>query len=425
MSDTEHELKQQLNAVPIPPELRARSTAGILQARAELRDEKRQRRKRTSRRTRSVAAAAGLLLIAAMLLNHENVWASIQKALQFVPGIGVVEEDDAAASRYVLKQSITVSVGEGTVLVTGMQSDEGMTYVTMAGEHAPRFEYVTLINEQGEAFQVHRSMSSWGGSQWTASFWYKGKLGLRGNIKLRLPVEPAIEVPLRLEKAATYANYADLGETAAVNGLSITAVVRQEDGKARVSLVTPPRQDFRVDDYGLFGVYMHDESLKLQVADDNGRKLAVATIPAMSSPASDFYFPLSQGAGSYTLTLPEISATYADETEITISTEPKARMAQTFELAGYPVTITAIDKSPTDPNALRMYVDLHYDSHAAASLYKFDVKDLSSMTKLDERTGAMTFVEFGVEPGAKRMTIKLNRPAVVLRGPWTYTLRIP
>lgn len=166
-------------------------------------------------------------------------------------------------------------------------------------------------------------------------------------------------------------------------------------------------------------MYMHDESLKLNVSDNAGQKMEIEHIRGLSSPASEFYFKLSEPARSrYTLTLPEISVTNKEEVSIRLSTEAKENINQTFEIAGFPVTITKTEK--LKKNGLRVYLDFHYNDQAASSLYKFDIDGLSNMAKLDERTGAIEYIEFEVKPGSKHVNLKLIRPGVIIRGPWQF-----
>jgi len=415
-------LKRQLHAIPVPPELRQRSQSGIERAMLEQQENNRRKSNRVKRRVGALIAALVLLFLSADLLNHNYVWAGIQRALQFVPGIGIVKEENSPRERYILNRPISLDVGKGSITITGILSDEEMTYITMMGENAPRAEKVRLVNAQGVEYTLKSSTASWSSSEWTSGFWYKGKLDASGNMKLVFDSEPRIEVPLTLTRAATYSSYLEMGETATVNGVSITAIPDAIGEKARISLVARHSKDFYITDYGISGVYMHEESQKLSVVDDIGQKLAIETIRAVSSPQSEFYFNLSDKARNrYTLTLPEISVTYNSEVSIKIPTEEQEHMNQVFEIAGFPVTITKIEK--VQKNGLRMYLDFHYDEKAAASLYSLNLDGISSAARLNEQTGAMEYIEFEVEPGKGKIKIKLNKPGVVLRGPWRFDLR--
>ncbi|SDX57657.1 hypothetical protein [Paenibacillus sp. CF384] len=419
-------IKDRLETIPIPPELGQRSRLGIEQAAVERQQgisSSISSRVKPARKRRWIAVAAAIIVIlmTAALVDHSRVWAAIQKALQFVPGIGIVKEEDVPMERFVMKQPITVKVGEGTILITGFMSDEEMTYLTMAGTDVPRLKQIEIVNDKGMKFTLGSSTASWGGAQWTSGFWHKGKLDLSGSVKLILPLDPAVEVEVQLSKAATYASYSELGATDTAAGVSITAITDRMDEKARVSLVSRHSDDFYVRDYGIYGVYMHDDSRKLQVTDETGKQLEIEKIPGVSSPASEFFFGVpKQSAGErYTLTLLEISVTYTEEVQIKVPTAANEHLNQTFEIAGFPVTITKVER--VKETGLRIYLDMHYDEHATASLFNFSL-NTSSMVKLDEQTGEASYMEFDMEPGSKKVSLKIIRPEVVIRGPWTFEL---
>lgn len=411
-------LKKQIESIPIPPHIRQRSRLGIELAVSDQKKYSHRKSNRVKRRVVTIAATLALFLLAVTLVNHQNVWAALQKALQFVPGLGIVKEENSLSERYVLKQPISLSLGKGSIMVTGMLSDEEMTYITMSGSHTPRPKQVILVNEQGAEYTLTSTSASWGATEWTSGFWYKGKLDAAGEIKLVLNVEPKIEVPVALTRAETYTSYTEMGETAAVNGVMITAILDLVEDKARVSLVARHSEDFYMSDYGIHGVYKRDEN-KLNVTDAAGQKMEIESIRGISSPASEFYFKRSENVrGPYTLTLPEISVTYIDEVSVRISTEAKENVNQAFEIAGFPVTITRTEK--VTENVLRVYLDFHYDDHASESLYNLDVEGLSTGAKINERTGVIEYMEFEIEPGSKRMNLKLIRPSVIIKGPWQF-----
>ncbi|XID91914.1 hypothetical protein ACF3MZ_26090 [Paenibacillaceae bacterium WGS1546] len=415
-------LKQQLRSIPVPSGIRQRSLAGIEQVISEQKEGKRRKSKRVKRRWGTIIAALAILFVSATLANHHSVWAAIQKALQFVPGIGIVKEENSPAERYVLKKPITLSVGNGSITITGILSDEEMTYITMTGYRTPRLEQVTLINERGVEYSLSSSMASWGSQEWSSGFWYKGKMDTIGNVKLIVGSKPGIEVPVTLTKAETYSSYPEMGETVTVNGVSITVIPDRVGEKTRVSLVARHSEDFYISDYGISGVYVHgDENRKLNISDDTGQKMEIEQIRGVSSPASEFYFKLSDDARNrYTLTLPEISVTNKDEASIRLSTEADEDIHQTFEIAGFPVTITKTEK--VRENILRAYLDLHYNEEAPMSLYKFSLDRRSSAAKLNEKTGAIEYIEFEVPPGSQQVKLKLIRPEVIIRGPWQFDL---
>jgi hypothetical protein len=412
-----NKVRQQMETIPIPPDLRQRSQLGIESAASKQQEDLLRKRKRVKRSIGMVAAMLAVLLISATFINHDKVWAALHKALQFIPGIGVVSED-STTERYVLKKPISLSVGEGSIIVTGIMSDDELTYITMTGSQAPRPEQVILINERGAEYSINGSMASWSSTEWASEFWYKGRLDAVGSMKLILPVDPPVEVPITLEKAETFSSYPEMGETAAINGVSITAIPDRVGDKARVSLVSTHSEDFFIIDYGIVGVHMHDESQRLNVMDAEGQKMEIEHIQGLTAPEGELYFKLSGDVGNrYTLTLPEISVTYRDEVTVKIPTEAQDNLNQTFEIAGFPVTITKIER--VEESSLRVHLDFHYDDQSAASLYNLSIEQ-SNSAKLNERTGAIEYIEFEMKPGAKEMTLKFNRPDVVIRGPWQF-----
>ncbi|WP_217595168.1 hypothetical protein [Cohnella sp. GbtcB17] len=409
------DLKRLMEAIPLPDELRERSRAGIAAAALE-RELSAGRRGR--RALAIVAALLALFVLSAVIANHDRVWAALRKTFQFSPGTGIVSEEETPSERYVLKKPIVLDVGEGKITITGILSDREMTYITMAGERSPRMESLELVNEQGEVFDIPRSMSTWTAGEWTASFWLKGKLDLKGAIRLRLPLQPAREVEARLEQAAAVAGYAELGKTATVNGLSLTAIADRVSDRARISLVSPPQSSFRIDSYGIITSARYGSNEPLIVKDDAGTSLGLSFVRGMSAPQSEFYFPLTDRPGaSYTMSIPEISVVYPDEVTVKLPAVTSEKLNKTFEIAGYPVTITKTER--TKPGSLRIYTDLHTEGRPDSMLYNLGI-DRGSTAKLNERTWAVEYMEFEVEPDAKSVTVTFTRPTAALRGPWTF-----
>jgi hypothetical protein len=414
-----NKIKQEIDKIPIPLDLHRRSLLGIEQVKLENEQSKLPSDKRHKNIKVIAAALVGLILLTVVISNTQ-VLAAIQKALQFVPGIGIVKEEDVPAERYVLKSPITKQIGEGSIVITGMMVDQQMTLISITGTNTTRFERVKLVNELGAEFTVERSMSYWGSHDWTASFWYDGQLDLKGSVKLLLEEKPEIVIPLTLVQAESFANYADMGETATVNGITITAIANRVDDKARFSLVAQHTKDLKIIDYGFFGLYAH-ENQKMNVKDSTGKNIPIEHIRGLSAPASEFYFKLSEGNGnSYSLTIPEIYTEAQDKVTLEIPTETTENLNQTFELAGFPVTITRIDR--LDDKSVRMYVDLHYNENTPASLHMFSLDNLSHNARVNDQTGELVYLEFEADPGRKMQKIMLARPEILIRGPWKFEL---
>ncbi|MDG0809153.1 hypothetical protein [Cohnella rhizosphaerae] len=199
----------------------------------------------------------------------------------------------------------------------------------------------------------------------------------------------------------------------------MTAIADRVDGRARISLISPPQTGFRIDNYGMEAPIRHGSDEQLRVKDESGTPLALSFVRGMGAPQSELYFPLNDRTGAaYTMSIPEISVTYRDEVTVKLPTVTTEGLNKTFEIAGYPVTITKTER--VKPCSLRIYTDLHAEERPDRMLYNLDV-DRSSMAKLNERTGAVEYMEFEVDPDAKSVTVTFTRPTAVLRGPWAFT----
>jgi hypothetical protein len=239
-------------------------------------------------------------------------------------------------------------------------------------------------------------------------------------VNLLLEEKPEIVIPLTLVQAESFANYADMGETATVNGITITAIANRVDDKARFSLVAQHSEEMKITDYGFFGLYSH-ENQKMNVKDSTGKNIPIEYIRGISAPANDFYFKLAEGKGnSYSLSIPEINTEAQDEVTLEIPTETTENLNQTFEIAGFPVTITSIDR--LDDKNIRMYVDLHYNENTPASLHMFSLDSMGGGARMNDQTGELVYYEFEAEPGRKMQKIKIVSPQILIRGPWKFEL---
>lgn len=418
--------KRDFDNIPLPPELRVRSMSGIDRAHADRMTEASIRGAKTSvirlpRRSLVAAALGGaMVLLLAFNINgsQPKVIAAIQKAIQFIPGIGVVRQVDAASERYVLKQPVEASAGEGTVTVTAVVADGEMTYLTMTGDNPSQMpETITLLNSAGKEFIVRRSMASWSTNLWSADYWYAGKLDIMNEaVTLVFGQENGYRITLTLEQADAFSSYEEMGQTVDHNGISITAVPSLDGERGRLTLLSRHAKDMTVMDYGLSGRPFSDE--KLSVADDSGRALGIEPIRGIAAPAKDFRFELHPGSTSYTLQIPAVHAEFKDEATVKVPVRNMEHLNRSFSLAGFPVTVTRTER--IGEKRLRVYLDLHYNSSSARSLYGIRLDRISHSAKQDEATGATEYIELEAEPAGKEIKLTFSAAQVELRGPWIF-----
>ena len=416
-------IKQKIETIELPPELHARSILGIERAAAEL-AQTRTRREQTGRSkaiTKIVAASIALIIAISTVIWNTEVMAAIHKALQFVPGIGVVKEDGGNDERYVLKQPISKQIDGGTIHITSFVMDEEMTHIVMNGMNVPHIDSVVLLFEGGEEYRIERSMGTYTTNEWTFSYWHKGKLAVRGSMEMQLQInEQLISIPVPIEKADSFTSYEELGPTMSSNEISITAVATQQERKTRVFLVSRHPDDFRISSYGVterFGTQLH-------VQDEWGEDYSIEAISGITAPIEDFYILTDHlaEARSLTLTIPQLIAVYEDKTSVKLAAENKSNMNMKVELADYPITITGTEL--IGDSGLRVYVDVHYNEQAGRSLVYFKLHRMGHMAKMNEETGAIEYIEFDIKPGAKSVKVKFHQPEVVMRGPWQFELQV-
>lgn len=419
-----HDWKRELESIPIPAELHRHSLSGISRAQKEL-DESlaggngKAALRRSRKSTFTTVAVALLVIILTITACQPQMIAGIQKMLQHVPGIGIVKQNARPMNRYVLEQPVTAQIGKGQIIVSGVLVDEEMTYLVMSGNlPSQKPDEILLENQDGTEFVVKRSMSSESSNQWTADFWHRGKLDIQdGPAKIMIEQLDRAEIPLTLVKAEAFGSYEEMGETAVLHDISITAVASRDGSKGRLSLFSQQPDNITIVDYGVYGIY---NGRTLSVTDAAGNRLETELIRGTGGPARDFFFNLDADKLSeiYTLHIPEINVKYNDHVTVKVPTQSVEHLNHTFSISGFPVTITRTERLEDD--VLRLYLDLHFNANADQSLHRIALNGMSHSGKLNEQTGAMEYIEFAIEPGMKEIKLKIAEPEVLIRGPWSF-----
>ncbi|MFB9328301.1 hypothetical protein ACFFSY_20420 [Paenibacillus aurantiacus] len=423
-----HDWKRDIDSIPLPSSLRERSLRGIAQAQAEIEDESVQVEtsrevtggsRRRSRAFVALAACVAVLLLALASLQP-SVRAALTRVVQFIPGFGIVKEEDKARDRYVLEHPVTIRLEDDEITITGMLVEENNVYISMAGNNpGQKPETIAVRNEAGEVYTIKTGMSTWSSHQWVADYWHEGSLDIGAEtVMLTLGALHHPDIAIPLAKAESAASYAELGETMTRNGVMITAVAAHDGARGRITLVSTVPQGMSVIDYGLSGL---TDGRRISLIGPEGMSYELEKEPALTAPTRVFYFDLNPSLdGAYTLEIPEINVKYSDSASFTVPTETAEQLNITFDLAGFPVTITRTVR--IGDNLLRIYTDLHGDAEAARLLHFFNLAGRGFGAKLNDRTGAMEYIELGIERNEKSIKLKAEDPQVLVRGPWTFRL---
>lgn len=380
-------------------------------------------------RTLGLALAASLLL--AMLgvagVGADAVWAKLQKALQYIPGINIVVEDqEKQMTRYVLKKPIEKKLGSGLLKIKGVIIDENNAIIEMAGNNLDSYfdsfdaKNIFFRNAAGQQFKIDSYGASIAGSLWTGSYVHRGAVKNLKGLEIVLPDAGETVIPLPLVRAKAYQSYAEMGPTATVSGISITAIVNEEKNRTRINLITPPLQGARIDSYALEqGAYRTVMTLK----DNNNREYPLIADDGFLSSRSEFYFNTKgTKADSFMLAVPflEVETDDAATISIWLPGEKTSQLNKTVKLAGFPVDFEKIER--LDNNRVRIYVNVHYDEKADRALRYFSLDGQSYSGTMDERTMAIKTFELQVEPSQWWLKLRLVRPLVVKRGPWEFKI---
>ncbi|MDF0725584.1 hypothetical protein PY093_02505 [Cytobacillus sp. S13-E01] len=412
-----NKIKSEINKIPIPPGLHKKSIAGVQQAKLE------QRKKFgvfTNRKKILAAVLAGLLLFSATFF-HTEVLAAVKRALQFVPGLGLIHEEEMPVERYILQKPVTLELDNGRIMVTGMMIDEKMTLINVVGYDTPLRQNIKIVNEKGneyKEFSIPSSQTLSGSKEWIASYWHDGKLDITEEAQIILEGKQDIIIPLTLEKAKSYESYTDMGEISTINSVEIVAIPQRVADKLRISLISQHPKDFRISDYGLFPMYAREQMISVQ--DSVGKEYEIENSPGISAPVSEFYFQLAENeVENYVITLPEIYVVYSDEQKVTLPIpETEADLNESFTLSGFPVQLTKVERIEED--RVRVYVDVQFDEQNDKQLRNFRIKEMGHMVKVSDGTGEILYLEFDIEPIRKKIKVTFQQPEVILKGPWKF-----
>lgn len=347
-----------------------------------------------------------------LVKSQYNVQPQANQKLQFLPELGVVKEQKNPQTRYILKNPITTKLKGGMIVITGMVVDDQMTYISMSGVNTLRPSKLKVIRKGGKQYSVQSADAVESDSKWTGTYWYNGKLNLKGHCKIILG--KGNEILVNLIKAKNFNSYKDMGPTAKNNGISITAFTTKFDGKGRVSLVSYHPNQYQILNYGINYI----ENKSLTVTDDKGKQYNTNHYMGDRNPQRSFNFKLTPGVKSYTIKIPEILVVYHDSVHLIFNIPPKGEtdIHKKFKIAGFPVVITKIERIQS--NQLRVYFNLNHDQQAPKSLYNFGLAKRSSTINKKFK-----YLQFQTNLQAKQVHITITEPEVTIRGPWI--LKIP
>ena len=85
-------------------------------------------------------------------------------------------------------------------------------------------------------------------------------------------------------------------------------------------------------------------------------------------------------------------------------------------IQGFPVNFKKVEK--INNTTVRLYFDLYNSKKANEYLKGFSVANESFISKFNEKTGVLEYIEMYIQPSEKSKKIHLNNADIVKYGPW-------
>ncbi|MBP2002290.1 hypothetical protein J2Z69_003362 [Paenibacillus shirakamiensis] len=423
-------IKKAMEDIPIPAMLHERGLMGIHQAKEEwdtaltvpLRS------KRIMHRI-VVASIVGVLSISATVMGP-NISAAIQKALQFVPGLGIVQKLDHSKDSYMLTEPIDIKFSNQTGIVTAMLVQKKSATIEM-DVTKKNITPIKIINEAGKVYESSH-ISTYGGDDFSTShviYDFNGPVDIKDHAKLFFTDSPQEVVTIPLSKVSSMESLDAIGETKKIQNLAITAIPTPSGHKGRIFLNTEDSNAFRYDEsFAEKGDLILNDNLS--ITDELGHDYSIEN-KGISWPFKDFYFYLgSSEVKQYTLTIPQLMSVGHEEVNVSINIPDgtEGLLNQSFNIAGFSVNLTHFKKikSPQNEDLIEISVEMPSTQQQNRSLKNFDVSNATRLEQgrsTDDTTGVLTSFTLHYNSNVlKKLDVTVSRPIIDIKGPWIFNL---
>ncbi|WP_422658920.1 hypothetical protein ACK8P5_25235 [Paenibacillus sp. EC2-1] len=423
-------IKQAIEEIPIPEMLHERGLMGIYQAKEECDAALTTPMKNKPIKRRMVAASIIVVLsMSAAVIFNPHLSAAIQRALQFIPGIGVIQKADGSSDSYMLTEPIDIKNSNQTgAFVTAMLVQKDLTTIEM--NVYPNYSYDIRIKD--ESGKVHKASSShtYGGDDFShVTLKFAGQVDVKEQAQLFFLDRPDEVFTIPLSKVDSIDTLNAIGESVEVHDLEITAIPTPAGHKGRIFLNTEHSNPFRYyDSFPEKGdLIILNENIS--VTDELGNDYPIDN-KGIRMPFKDIYFNLgSSDIKKYTLTIPQLISVGREEINVSINIPDgeEGPLNQSFNIAGYPVELTKFKKSKTRFNEdhIAIYVEMPNPLQLSRSLKYFYVSTDSSIENggaYDSTTGVMKFFEAKYDPSSSKLNFKITKPMIDMKGPWKFEI---
>ncbi|MGG4093271.1 hypothetical protein [Paenibacillus lautus] len=420
-------IKQAIEEIPIPAMLHERSLMGIHQAKEEWDAALAAPKKRKRVMNRVVAASLiGVLSISAAVTFNPHLSAAIQRALQFIPGIGVVQE--SSTDSYMLTEPVDIKLSNHDVTITSMLVQKDMTTIELNAYTESSFK-INIISESGEVYESS-SVSTYGSggfSKITHKFY--GHVDIKDYAQLSFDDYKKELFTIPLSKVDSIDSLNAIGDSMEIHDLEITAIPTPAGHKGRIFLSTEHSNAFRYfNHFPEKGDLILNENIS--VTDEFGNDYPIDNKDTWI-PFKDIYFNLGgSDVKKYTLTIPQLMSVGHEEVKLSINVPDgtEGPLNQSFDIAGYPVELTKFNKFKSQDNKdfIEIYVEMPNPQQLNRSLKDFDVSidtTLGSYKARDATTGVLKSFSVSYDPNdSGKLDVTVSKPIIDTKGPWKFEI---
>lgn len=420
-------IKQAIEEIPIPAMLHERSLMGIHQAKEEWDAALAAPKKRKRVMNRVVAASLiGVLSISAAVTFNPHLSAAIQRALQFIPGIGVVQE--SGTDSYMLTEPVDIKLGNHDVTITSMLVQKDMTTIELNAYTESSFK-INIIGESGEVYESS-SVSTYGSggfSKITHKFY--GHVDIKDYAQLSFDDYEKELFTIPLSKVDSIDSLNAIGDSMEIHDLGITAIPTPAGHKGRIFLSTEHSNAFRYfNHFPEKGDLILNDNISIKDEFSNDYPIDNKGI---QTPFKDIYFNLgSSDVKKYTLTIPQLMSVGHEEANFSINVPDgqEGQLNQSFDIAGYSVELTKFKKfkSPDNRDLIEIYVEMPNTEQLNRSLKDFDVSidtTLGSYKARDATTGVLKSFSVSYDPNdSGKLDVTVSKPIIDMKGPWKFEI---
>lgn len=371
----------------------------------------------------SLAASLVFILLLTASIGSDAVWAKLQKALQYIPGMNMVIEDkEKSVERYVLAEPVEKQIGGGTIKIEGVIVDKNNAIIDISAQNLPLYYYKEFFfkNAKGQRFNIDSCSIGGGTGQWRGEFVHSGYINDITGLQIVMSEKDNVFISLPLERARKFASYSEMGPTFTVRDISITAITAVENGKTRINLIYPPINGMRIE---AFGTNLLSGQSEIILKDNEGKSYKASHDSSYMGTLSEFYFDTGKKkTKGMVLSVPHVSLCVDDQDSVRIRIPRKgaAIINNRVMLGGFPVVFEKIRR--LEGNKIQVDVNLGYDQKAAEGIYDFRIDETSYAAQFDRKTGVLRTLEFEIFPDQFWIKLKLKDPLVYKKGPWEIKL---